>query len=246
MNKISEYMSQEEQEMFERFLFGQMDANETELFRTKLSDDPKLSENFELFKTMFRAIEEDGLRSKMEEFHAETEGEKTHITSLRYLQKYNYVIAASIALLVVVGSGYFFLTNNSNKAFYKKYYSVDPGLPTVMGKSSDYEFYKAMIDYKQGKYEDAIKIWESLLVQKTNNDTLNYFLGAAYLANDNKSKAVSFFDQVISNKESYFYNDSQFYLGLIALDQGELQKAKAHFELSKTDKSHEILEQLKN
>ncbi len=246
MSNISEYISQEEQEMFEKFLLDQMDSNEKERFKKKLDNDLKLLENFEQFKIMFRAVEEDGLRAKIEEFHSEIEDENTSILPMRYFRKYNYIIAASIALLVAIGGGYLFFGNNSNKALYKKYYSVDPGLPTVMGESSNYEFYKGMVDYKQGKYNAAIEIWENLLVNKAGNDTLNYFLGAAYLATDNQSKALPFFEQVSTNKQSFFYNDSQFYLGLIALKDGQSQKAKTHFELSKTDKSHEILEQLKD
>ena len=246
MSSISEYISQEEQEMFEKFLLDQMDTNEKEQFKKKLDNDLKLSENFEQFKIMFRAVEEDGLRAKFETFHSEIKEEATTLKPARLFQKYNLIIAASVALLIVVGSAYLYLNiTNSNKTLYKKYYSVDPGLPTVMGNNNNYDFYKAMVDYKQGKYDTAIKTWESLLTTKPQNDTLNYFLGAAYFASKNENRAVSFFETVSENKQSYFYDDSQFYLGLIALKEGQQQKAKVHFELSQTDKSNEILEELK-
>ena len=246
MSKISEYISQEEQEMFEKFLLDQMNPDEKEQFKKKLDNDLKLSENFEQFKIMFRTVEEDGLRAKFETFHTEIKEKTTTVKPVRLFRKYNIIIAASVALLVIIGGSYLLLNNNnSNKAIYKKYYTPDPGLPTVMGRNSNYEFYKAMVDYKLGKYDSAIKTWKSLSAKAPDNDTLNYFLGSAYLANNNANKAIPFFEKVTRNNQSFFYNDSQFYLGLIALKKGQILKAQVHFELSETDKSDEILEQLK-
>lgn len=247
MSNFSEYLSQEEQELFEQFLLGQMNAGEEEQFRMKLANDLKFSENFQQFKIMFRTVEEDGLRLMFNEIHTETEEVNHKIKLKRPFQRYQLFIAAAISLLIVIGGGYLFLNKgNSNAALYKKYYSVDPGLPTVMGESNNYEFYVGMVDYKQGKYEVAIEKWNNLLKENRNNDTLNYFLGSAYFAKNNEKEAAPFFEKVTKNEQSSFYNDSQFYLGLIALKEGETQIAKTHFEFSKQVKSDEILKQLKS
>ena len=110
-----------------------------------------------------------------------------------------------------------------------EYFSPDPGLPTVMGNNDNYPFYEAMVDYKEGNYDVAIKKWRGLLVSKPNNDTLNYFLGVAHLANDDSKSAIPYLEK-IDVSESFFGKDAKHYLGLAHLKSGDIEKAKALLE----------------
>ncbi len=65
---------------------------------------------------------------------------------------------------------------------FAKYYSADPSLITTMGGSDEYNFNKAMINYKTGKYKEAAYEWEALISLQAANDTLLYFTASAYLA----------------------------------------------------------------
>src|SRR5690606_36367030 len=102
-------------------------------------------------------------------------------------------IAATLAILVSVGI-WALLQKSPGEKLYRQYFTPDPGLPTVMGNTDNFTFNEAMVYYKQGDYGAAIAQWEGLLPQKRDNDTLNYFLGAAHLAHGNVPEAIPFLE----------------------------------------------------
>jgi len=171
-----------------------MNLVEAKTFEEKLKNDSQLNTYFEEFKTMSLIIEEETLRNKLDDFHNAIP-EKT----LDKKSSFNfYRIAASVAILISL-SVWFFNTSNTNQNLFKQHFSPDPGLPTVMGTNDNYDFYEAMVDYKRGSYKIAIEKWEKQLLKKPKNDTLNYFLGAAYLADGNTNKAITFLEKNTKN-----------------------------------------------
>ena len=220
MDKGPKYISQEQQEEFERFLLNQMELEEETIFHEKLEGDTILKNQFEEFKALLFAVEEDGLRKVLNDFH-DTIPKKDNTSKSNF---YLYRIAAGIAIIVALGL-WFFNQQSPNDKLFEEYFTPDPGLPTVMGSSENYDFYEAMVDYKQGNYQVAIEKWEKLLLAKPNNDTLNYFLGVAHLAGGANEAAIPFLIKV-SNSSSYFEKEARHYLGLAYLKKGEIDKAK--------------------
>ncbi len=234
------HINQEDFESIEKYVSGKLSNNELIDFEKKLIAEPLLQQNVEEHKIMVNAIEKQSLKNKLDDFHRGIDKNRSDIKTLKkpsYIQK--YVIAASIAILIGIG-GFWYSTNlNTNQKIYATYFKPDPGLPTVMGTSNNYHFYDAMVNYKQGNYVTAIEKWEKLLITKPQNDTLNYFLGVAQLADKNQVKAILYLQKV--SDKSIFIDDTHFYLGLSYLKNSELEKAKQSFEKSKNQKSLEIL-----
>ncbi len=238
-NNIPKYISQEQQEEFESFLLGDMTVEEEISFNQKLEKDPTLQSQFEEFKTLFFVVEEQGLRMKLDEFHSNFE-----IQSASKKSNFNsYRIAAGVAILLSLGL-WFLNRPSHNERLYKEYFSPDPGLPTVMGSNDNYDFYEAMVDYKQGNYEVAIEKWEKLLIEKPSNDTLNYFLGVSHLAKNNTVIAINYLTSVSEMKNSVFYDESNTYLGLAFLKEGKTDDAKIVFSRSNSEKSKTLQSQI--
>ena len=128
---------------------------------------------------------------------------------------------------------------------YAKYYIQDAGLMTAMGVSENYNFDKAMIDYKTGDYEKAIDAWQKLLLTNPANDTLHYFIGSAYMALDRPARALMNFEWVLKSANSNFKTDAYWYAGLALLKQGELEKASNYIRLSDNPKKDELLKRMK-
>ena len=101
-----------------------------------------------------------------------------------------------------------------------------------------------MVDYKQENYQAAIEKWKPLLSEKPENDTLNYFLGVAYLAEKKDREAIDYLSEVSNNQSSMFLQESYYYLGLALLKSGEIEKAKTNFKKSNNDESQAILKEL--
>ncbi|MEE1963981.1 tetratricopeptide repeat protein [Allomuricauda taeanensis] len=239
----SPYISQERQETFERYLMDQMDNRERSQFLENLEQDAQLIQQFNEFKALFHNVEEAALREQMESFHTELKSPSKKITKGRTFPIYK--IAAVIAVLVAMGL-WLLYQKDPNEKLYQEYFTADPGLPTVMGNSSNYAFYEAMVDYKRGHYKTAITKWEQLWAEKKDNDTLNYFIGSAYLADGEATKAISYFDRVVENEQASFKNEAAFYQGLAHLKNGDTQAALKSLEKAQDEKSRELIKKLKD
>lgn len=245
MDKYPKYISEERQELFERYLLGQMNAAEKESFETNIGEDAGLQDEFEEFNALFQTIEESGMRTKLNEFHQNIEKDNIPVRQLDPpKRKFNFRIAATVLLLLSVGGFWFFNRADPNERLFHEYYTQDPGLPTVMGSNDNYEFYEAMVDYKQGNYAIAIEKWGKLLEKKPENDTLNYFMGSAYLANDNALRSLRYLEQVSNDKSSKFRDDALYYLALGYLKVNRKDAAEKTLKQAESARVIELMEEL--
>src|SRR5690606_41157213 len=130
-----------------------------------------------------------------------------------------FALAASFLILIGVSSWAILISRNSSNIVFAENFKPDPGLPTPMGTSSNYEFYYGMVSYKRKEYGDAILRWESLYAANPENDTVVYFLGVANLANSNPRQATKYLEIDRKSTESVFFEDIQYYLALSLLKE---------------------------
>ncbi len=243
--KTNSNISQEQLETIERYINGTMASEELNAFETKLNSDSEFKLQVEDIKTLLTGIEAQSLKDQLNEFHKELPKSTFQKAEpkVRYLHFRKLVAAA--AIIIALG-GFWFFNQNPNEKLYSKYFSPDPGLPTTMSNTANFEFYDAMVNYKQGDYKTAIQKWEILKTKTPNNDTLNYFLGVAHLANKNGVHAISFLEKSIGDKNFSFANDAHFYLGLAYLKEGNIELAKHNFKMSSFEKSQALLSELED
>lgn len=238
-------ISQELLEIIERYINGSMTTQELKDFNQLLELDNDFKVEVEDIKTMLIGIEAQSLKEQLDEFHEDipkTIAEKPIDNKVRYLNFSK--IAAAAAIVIAVGSIWFFSTPQNDK-LYAKYFKPDPGLPTTMSSTDNFDFYNAMVKYKHGDYNIAIDKWQTLVEQKPENDTLNYFLGVAHLANKNVIEAIPFLERTVQSKDSFpLINDAHYYLGLAYLKEGNTELARKYLSLSNTDTSKELISKL--
>ena len=241
MDKYPKYISQEQQEIFESYLLGKMTAEQELGFTKKLKESEEVQKQFEEFKNLFLAVEEGTLRASLDDFHQHLEEKPKSQGS-----KFNFLrIAASIAVLVTL-SIWFFTRPNANEKLYNEYFTPDPGLPTVMGDNDNYAFYEAMVDYKQGNYDMAIQKWKKLHILKPENDTLNFFIGAAHMANKNPEESITYLEKNQENLNSSFNEETKYFLALAYLHSQQIEKAKKTLKDLKLKKAQKLLSELNN
>lgn len=240
-------ISPEEFEVIERYILKQMPREEYEAFRLKSLNDEELAEKIKSVKLLLVGIQESTLTKKIESFQKEISSPEKKINHSvgKVFNMKRWLVAASIIVLLGLGSLLFLNKFNKNERLFSEYYKPDPGLITAMGTSENYLFEHAMIDYKMKKYDSALKTWESLLESNQTNDSLNYFIGSAFLAKENSDSAIFYFQKVISNKRSYFLNDAYWYLGLALVKQQKSQKAIPYLEQSTHQNKEALLSKLK-
>ncbi len=224
---------------------GTLSESEKAQFESQLQADPILQQQVSDVKTMLSGIEGAILKDRMEVFHEEIESNANSIPEPikkpRRTLYYGLGFAASLALFAMLYFGPF--SENANKSLYDTYFEPDPGLPTTMGSTSDFEFYDAMVDYKKGDFNAAISKWETL-PNGTKGDTLTYFLGVAHLANTNETKAIEYLAPLSQQPNPAFAKETQYYLGLAYLKKNDTVNAKRALEASGTPGALKILAEL--
>jgi len=226
-----------------------MKQEERSAFEKSLKTDTHLRQQVEEVRLLFQAVEEHSLRNKLEDFHEELSLGQPQLKSKESLEKSSFnikylAIAASLVLLMGLGYWLLFGQKSADEKLFAQYFKPDPGLITPMSTTSDYEFYRGMVDYKQGNYDLAIERWSTLIEQKPNNDTLNYYLGVSYLAQDKNENAIKYLSKALESPNSIFVNESWYYLGLAYLKDGYSDKAISSFKQSDLKNSIQITKQL--
>jgi predicted Zn-dependent protease len=195
------------------------------------------------YEALINGVEKQALLNKLNEFHKDIEQEE--INPKKSFSITRLSVAASLVLIVAMAGFWFYNSTNTNQKLFVKYFSPDPGLPTVMSNNSDFEFFDGMVSYKRAEYQLAIEKWQNLLADKPQNDTLNYFLGVAYLAEKNQLKTIEFLTKVAGDSNSIFFKDANYYLGLAYLKNNDIEKSIQSFNISNTEKSQQIISNLK-
>lgn len=222
-----------------------MNTRELNDFNQLLELDDEFKTKVEDVKTMLLSIENQSLKEQLDEFHKDipkTKVKKSKDKKVRYL--YYSKFAAAAALIIAVGSIWFFSTPQNEK-LYAKHFKPDPGLPTTMSSTDNFEFYDGMVSYKHGDYDIAIDKWKTLNESSPENDTLNYFLGIAFLANKNVPDAIPYLENAADAEDDFaLLNDTYYYLGLAYMKEGNIELAKKNLSLCETDASKLILSKL--
>ncbi|TXD83835.1 hypothetical protein ESY86_07255 [Subsaximicrobium wynnwilliamsii] len=239
--KNSNNISQELLETVERHLNKTMSKQEALDFELRLAEDPQFRTHVADIKTLLLGIGNQSLKERLDEFHealpeSQMESSNSKTKSTMLWGKF----AAAILIFAAIG-GFWWFSTTQNERLYAEYFTPDPGLPTTMSSSTNFEFYDAMVDYKQGNYKIAIEKWEALSIE---NDTLDYFLGVAYLADKNQKRAIPFLEKSTQNTAFPLLNDAYYYLGLAYLKEGNIALAKKNLSLSATEDSQLLLSEL--
>lgn len=238
------YINQDFLETIERYYNNSMTNEERKEFEIKLQKDSEFKAQVEDIKTLMLGIQSQSLKEQLNEFHNEISEKTTNnkYSKIRFLHFLKY--AAASIILIAIGN-YWFFGKTSNEKLYVKYFTPDPGLPTTMSKTENFEFFDAMVNYKHGDYEKAIPKWEKIKQKKPDNDTINYFLGVANLASGNTEKAIPFLRKTAHKTKSKFNNDANFYLALAYLKTNDKQSAIKYLQLNNSEKSKELIDRLK-
>jgi tetratricopeptide (TPR) repeat protein len=233
-------ISEEEFLSIERYLRKEMSDLERMQFLLRLNASQSLREKTEASRLMFIGIAEAALEGKLQNFHLDHATKpKAKVFAMKYW-------AAAAAVLVLIISVTWLLTRpTENEKIYSELFQADPGLITSMGATEDYVFNHAMVDYKSGNYNKAISSWESLRKQSPNSDTLNYFLGVAWMADDKAAESVPFLEKVVSQSESSFREDAVWYLALAYIRLDSKEKAVSLLEKNPSARTNELLSRLK-
>lgn len=244
-------ISQEQLERIESYLAHSMSPEEQQKFENEIQSNAGLKQQVEEVQNLILGIESASLKQELNAFHEDMVPVRSHDPSREQntlkLKRFRKIIRYVAAAVVVLGlTGYLLLNSNpASEKLFAKHFTPDPGLPTTMSTSDDFEFYDAMVNYKRQEYELAIDKWEALYQANRKSDTLSYFLGVAHLANGNEKDAIDYLESLSGAARNSFKNETNYYLGLAHLKAGNVKEAKKYLTFSGTVSARNILSDLK-
>ena len=239
-NKIQN--NQETQELIDAYLLGALVPEAQADFKERMKLFPDFRALVKEQKTLIRGIEEHTLKNSLQDFHAEI----VENPERKWLSPSWLALAASFLILISVSTWAILSNGNSSQKVFAANFKPDPGLPTTMSTSSNYDFYYGMVNYKRKEYGEAISHWEMLYAANPENDTLIYFLGVANLANGNARQAKKYLLSAKEKPESAFYEDAQYYLALALLKENKIEEAKQTLAKSTSPASIVLLKEIKS
>ncbi|WP_299367737.1 hypothetical protein [Winogradskyella sp.] len=237
-------ISQEEFEIIEAYLTDTLSDEDSLKFEDRLKNEDGFATKVEDIRTVLTGIETQALKEQLDHFHHDLSTDKNKTTKKPKVKSLNWKRITVAAALIIAAGSFWFLNDNTNERLYAKYFTPDPGLPTTMGSNENYEFYEAMVSYKQGNYQDALNTWKNQLKTKTTNDTLNYFVGSALLAYKKENEAISYLLEVTKQANTTFKNEAFYYLGLAYLKANNKNEAINFLKKSDFTKAKDLLKKL--
>lgn len=241
----SNHITQKEQELIEHYLERTLSTEDQLLFDEKNANDPAWNQKIEETRLLILGINEQLLEDRLVDFHAVIKpSQKAEARVVHTKWSKRIVIAASFILAIALLSWLLLFRKTKEEQLFAKYYKPDPGLPTLMAVSDNYEFDNAMVNYKMGEYQKAITAWEKLLITNPGNDTLNYFIGSALMAEKKPKEAATFFKPVVETNNSAFLEEANWYLGLAYLKMGDKEVAINYLKKSKNQQQNNLLQRL--
>lgn len=241
--KYHQNISQEEWEEIEGYLSGQMSAEGKKNFENRLSADAALREKLNETRLLLTGIRENALQDELEGFHQQMA--KAPPLRAKKISMRSWMAAAAVVLVAAVISILLMNRSTKNEQLFAEYFEHDPGLATAMGSSENYAFDRGMIDYRMEKYQSAIDAWRKLEAAAPANDTLQYFLGQAFLALHDADSAVQHFERTLALPGDHFRSDAHWYLSLALLSENKKQEALKHLQQTGHPRKDELLSQLK-
>lgn len=154
--------------------------------------------------------------------------------------KPNYLKYAAIIVPIALLSGYFINKTNTNSI--DQYYIKEVGLSSLMSNNKT-NWDELMQLYKSKQFEKAFTLTYKIQVQKSENDTINYFQAIIAYELKKYDMAKDGFEKVTKNKLSTFYNDAEYRLGFALKHLHKNNESKHQFETVKANNNNPYSEE---
>ncbi len=203
-----------ESDLIDRYLKGELDGETITAIESKIDSNPSFKAKVELRRLLIRSIHlayEDELKDKLKDLDRKIDRNSNPI-------KISYMVAASLAFVMVTALGvYLYQANNKSK--FEKYDVYENGIPNTMGTSNDLTFTVAMNYFKSKEYPEALKLFQGII----QSDTVLYYSGVSAYRIGNLDRAIHCFQSIEEGSE--YFTKAAYRLGLTYWKENQIDLA---------------------
>jgi len=167
------------------------------------------------------------------------------------INKYSYLAAASIIIIIISISLFTLLSKQSNKQLFNDFFTPYPDIITEKGEANDNLLENAMYYYNSGNYMMVVEMLDSRIDNNATDYLLSFYFGISCLKTNKTDEAIEAFRNIIVNNRKPIIYQSTWYLALGYLKNNETEKAinslevLSELETSYAEKAEDLLKELK-
>lgn len=222
-----------------RFLDGEMEEQEREIFQQELDTNEELKTELKLYTEVSSTLKlnlnpdkkDIAFKDNLKHYTGEYFNTKKQKTKIFVIQKYWYAAAILIVALMVWAPW--------NKNIYQQYAVTEMVSVAERGDNDQQLLSEATDEFNKRDFVKAKEKLKILVAQKPNDDMLKFYYGVSLLETNEIELARENFNEVY-NGESIFKFDAAFYNALSYLKQNDKRAAKEW--LNKVDKDADVYE----
>lgn len=226
--------------LISKYLDGELDAITASRFEEDLKNDPKLKQEFDLYKEVDEALADTEVlefRMQLREMHTQLAPETAISSKPRVRRMARVAVAASLAMLLGFSAINLFRYTSSQKVI-EKYYQPYEITSTNRSGSSDTDraLRNALEKYQNHEYSEAVVLFEKVLEKDPAQIATQLYSGISYFEIAEYQKAGNSFSKVIEHDDNLYIEQAKWYLGFCYLKTEEKEKAIIQFtEIAKSD-----------
>ncbi len=220
--------------LISKYLVGELDPGEMARFEEALLEDHELQEELELYREVDEALADTEvleLRAQLDELHEELTPQLERITKKPAKRVLRYAVAASVAVVMSLGTYSLFFKKVSDNRIVSQFYK--PYDVTLVNRSAnsnlDATLRSALLKYENREYNEAIGLFQKALEINPKMIASNLYTGISYFEIQKYHEADQSLSKVIEQNDNLYIEQAEWYLGFCYLRLGEQEKAYEQF-----------------
>lgn len=225
-------------ELIEKYIDGNLSAKESKSVEQLIAKDKVFAKEYKLRYEVNEAIMQKDIMTLRENlnnvYNGQHQSPKNVVRQL-FIKNW-HLVAASVTILIIVGSFLLSnLNNSSSEQIFEKYYSSENAIFMTRSDATvlDDNLNDALEKFQNKEYADAI----NLLTINETNVVAKYYLGLSYMETDQFVKAKASFQNILDSPDNLFIEQAKWYKGLCLLKLDETEAATELFTSILSDDS---------
>ncbi len=216
--------------IIDEYLSGRMKGEPLISFEQQLQNDADLQRAVQERKDLLVAVNALGDIQMKERARRIHETVMKPEANVRRLSVWHYA-AAAVAIIAIGIAIWLWAQPPSPSELYAQYYEPYSLSFSARGLDADQQLSKASELYKNEDYENTLPVLEELLTKEVNNkDRVRLAAGICQMELGKNNEALSYFQNLISNTNSPYYEQGLWYAALLSLRSNDISSAKKYLQ----------------
>ena len=213
------------------YLDGNLNASEIATLETRLKQDMVLAEEWKYLRAAKELVVLNEIRSRVSELSEQYRGnEQRPGAVIRTMFRNTLRVAAALLLIAGIAAMYKYLTVSDRTIYNKQFNPYE--IQIQRGESPASAVTRA---YQEKDWKKTIRNYESETVKSNKS---RFLAGMAQMELENFTAAISLFNQNLATDQADFREESEYYLSLAYLMNGQESNAMAIWSKIRSDSTH--------